>query len=315
LLFELLKQPEKAIETYGLLVRGYKRSPLVAKANLQAGLAYEALGEDLKAAAAFSEAARRMKDNEEVRNLLWTAAEHYEKGTLWNKSYAAFSRFIKRFPKHQDVPEALFRMAEARRKVGRLQEAGAFYKRVVKQDPGTLFAARALFQEGEASFKHFKAIRIKIPLTKSLKKKTRAFKAVINFYTKAVETREMEVVTVSAYRLGEVFEHFAASLLNAERPKNLNDAQLEEYMFQLEEKAYPFEEKAVTAYKSNVHRTQQTAGPYNEWVRKSYDRLADLRPVFYRRKEHTEQIVSNVDPRVFFLSSGQETLARVMRED
>ncbi|MFQ5579466.1 MAG: tol-pal system YbgF family protein [Nitrospiria bacterium] len=315
LLFESLKQPEKAIEAYGKLVRTYKRSPLVGKANLQAGLAYEALGKGLKAAAAFSVAARLIKDKEEARNLLWTAAQHYEKGNKWNKSYATFSRFIQRFPKHRDVPEALYHMAQARHHAGRFKEASKLYRRLVKQAPGTFFAAKALFQEGEESFKRFKAIRIKMPLAKSLKKKTRAFKAVVNLYTKAVETRELEVVTVSAYRLGEVFEHFAASLLNAERPKNLNEEQLEEYMFQLEEKAYPFEEKAITAYKSNVHRTQQTAGLYNEWVRKSYDRLAELRPAFYRRKERTEQIVSNIDPRVFSSKVGQETLARVIKGD
>jgi len=315
LLFELLKQPEKAIENYRKLVRTYKRSPLVGKANLQAGLAYEALGKGLKAAAAFSVAARLIKDKEEVQNLLWTAAEHYEKGEKWNKGYAIFSRFVKRFPKHRDVPEALYNMAQARQKTGKIREAGKLYRRVVKQAPGTLFAARALFQEGEASFKRFKAIRVKIPLAKSLKKKTRAFKAVINLYTKAVETRELEIVTVSAYRLGEVFEHFAASLLNAERPKNLDEEQLEEYMFQLEEKAYPFEEKAISAYKSNVQRVQQTAGLYNEWAKKSYDRLAELRPAFFRRKERSEQIVSNIDPRVFSNKSGHETHARVVQED
>ncbi len=315
LLFELLKQPEKAIETYRKLVRTYKRSPLVGKANLQAGLAYESLGKELKAAAAFSVAARLIKDKEEVQNLLWTAAQHYEKGRKWNKSYATFSRFIKRFPKHRDAPEALFRMAQARQNTGKLKEARKLYKRIIKQAPGTLFAARALFQEGEASYRRFKAIKLKIPLSKSLKKKTRAFKVVINLYTKAVETGELEVVTVSAYRLGEVFEHFAASLLNAERPKNLNEEQLEEYMFQLEEKAYPFEEKAISAYKSNVQRTQQTAGFYNEWVKKSYDRLAELRPAFYRREERAEQIVSNIDPRVFSNRAGKETLARVMKGD
>jgi len=276
---------------------------------------YEASGKGLKAAAAFSVAAKLIKDKEEVQNLLWTAAQHYDKGKKWGKSYTTLLRFTKRFPKHPDVPEALFKMAQARQNEGKVREARKLYQKVVKQAPGTLFAARALFQEGEQVFRQLKAIRLKIPLSKSLKKKTKAFKAVINLYTKAAETRILEVVTVSAYRLGEVFEHFKSSLLNAERPKNLNAEQLEEYMFQLEEQAYPFEDKAVVAYKSNVHRAQQTVGLYNEWVKKSYDRLADLRPAFFRREERTERIVSSIDPRVFSNTAGRDILAKMRKDD
>jgi hypothetical protein len=92
-----------------------------------------------------------------------------------------------------------------------------------------------------------------------------------------------------------VFEHFKTALLEAELPKKLTPEQVEEYKFQLEEKAFPFEEKAIQAYASNVQRASTQPGSYNEWVKKSYDRLAELRPALYKRPERTERVTSDID--------------------
>jgi hypothetical protein len=139
------------------------------------------------------------------------------------------------------------------------------------------------------------------PLDKNLKKKAKAMEKTVNLYRKALETRYSDVVAASAYRLGEVFEHFKSSLLNAELPRNLNKEEQEEYRFQLEEKAFPFEQKAVEAYSSNVRRIQDQNSPYNEWIKKSYQRLSELRPALYRRPERGERVITVIDQR--FLST------------
>jgi hypothetical protein len=44
-----------------------------------------------------------------------------------------------------------------------------------------------------------------------------------------------------------------------------------------------------------VQRASSQPGAYNEWVKKSYNRLAELRPALYKRPERTERITSNID--------------------
>lgn len=309
-LFEKLGQTERAISIYLTIHHKYAKSELAEKATVHAGLLYEQQGKPLQAAAVFVDAAKMTKDDLQAQKLLWSAGLHYEKAENWKEIVNTFLRFIRRFSKHPDAPEALFKMAQARKNQGREKAAAKLYQAVIDRGPLTVFAAKARFQQAENSFKSFKAIRLKEPLDKNFKKKTQALKTVVDLYTKSVESRHIDVVTFSAFRLGEVFEHFKSALLNAELPNNLNDEQLEEYRFQLEEKAYPFEEKAITAYESNVHRVQQTNGLFTEWVKKSYDRLSDLRPARYRRKERTERIVSNINVGVLTAEEHRETVAK-----
>ncbi len=313
LIYEKLERLREAIRVYRKLSQAYTQSPLAEKSYVHAGLLYEQLGERLQAAAVFAAAAKSVKDAAQAQKLLWNAALHYEKEESWEKVISTFLTFIRRFPKHTDAPEALFKMAGAREEQGRPKAAAKLYQAVIDRGPETLFAARARFAQAEHAFRDFKAIRLKMPFAKNFKKKTRALKNVVNLYTQAVQTGHVDVVTVSAFRLGETFEHFQSAILDAERPENLNAEQREEYAFQLEERAYPFEEKAVKAYESNVRRARQSVGLYNQWIKKSFNRLAVLRPSLYRRKERGERIVSNLDsaalPQMFSADGGDKRLA------
>ena len=264
LIYEKLEQPREAVRVYRKLSQVYAKSSLAEKSYVHAGLLYEQLGEGLQAAAVFAVAAKTIKDEVQAQKLLWNAAGYYEDEKKWAKVIETLLSFIQRFSKHGDAPEALFKMAHAREKQGRPKAAAKLYQSVIDRGPKTLFAAKARFKQAEQVFIAFKAIRLKAPFAKNLKKKTQALKKVVDLYTKGVQTGHVEVVTVSAFRLGEVFEHFQSAILEAERPKNLNAEQLEEYAFQLEEKAYPFEEKAIKAYESNVRRARQSIGLYNE---------------------------------------------------
>lgn len=312
LLYEKLEQPREAIQIYHKLLKNDAAGTLAEHSFVRAGLLYEQLGERLQAAALFTAAAKSMKDEDQAQKLLWNAALHYENEVQWEKAIDAFSSFVQRFPAHADAPEALFKMAAAREQQGKGAQALKLYQAVIEKAPQGLFAAQARFEQAEHAFSGFKAIPLNVPLEKSFKKKTRALKEVVDLYTKAIQSGHVTVVSVSAFRLGEVFEHFKSTLLNAERPKELNKEQMEEYLFQLEEKAYPFEEKAVKAYESNVRRVQQSTGLYDEWVKKSYDRLALLRPSFYRREERTERVVSQMDSLSFpaALLIGRESVQR-----
>jgi tetratricopeptide (TPR) repeat protein len=314
-LYETLKQPRDAVAAYQQLVRQDPKSDLGAKAALQTALIHEQGGQWLQAADAFEAASKMPQHQAQAPQILWTAGLDYEKASQWERSYAAFAQFTERFPKHADAPEGLWKMAMVRQRQGKTKEALTLFAKVEQQAPGTVFAAQAVFQQAEDSFRSLKKIVLKEPFKKNLKSKTQALDKTITLYTRAAESRYLDVVATSAYRLGEVFEHFKTALLEAELPKKLTPEQVEEYKFQLEEKAIPFEEKAIQAYAANIQRAANQPGSYNEWVKKSYDRLAELRPALYKRPERAERITPTIDVETLTAQPRSSIIDRMLAAD
>ena len=68
------------------------------------------------------------------------------------------------------------------------------------------------------------------------------------------------------------------------------DDALEHYEILNQEQAYPFEENPIDLYVANTDRAAD--GVYDEWVRRSFDRLAGLMPARYAKKERGEDVVT-----------------------
>jgi hypothetical protein len=89
--------------------------------------------------------------------------------------------------------------------------------------------------------------------------------------------------------MAELYRQLAADLMASERPKNLNEEELEQYDVLLEEQAFPFEEKAIELHETNAQRTGD--GVYDDWVQRSFDVLAKLKPARYAKTEVSEDYV------------------------
>jgi len=101
------------------------------------------------------------------------------------------------------------------------------------------------------------------------------------------------VTTTSTYRIAEIYNGFGRDLLESERPKGLNEEELEQYDILLEEQAYPFEEKAIEIHQVNAQRAID--GSYDEWVKKSFSALAKLSPVRYDKTEKTRELIDVIE--------------------
>jgi hypothetical protein len=80
--------------------------------------------------------------------------------------------------------------------------------------------------------------------------------------------------------------------MGSERPAGLSDEELEQYDILLEEQAYPFEEKSIDIHESNVGRIGE--GMYDEWVRKSLEKLKALNPFRYAKAEKAEAYAGRI---------------------
>ncbi len=111
-------------------------------------------------------------------------------------------------------------------------------------------------------------------------------------YKAAADYQVAEVTTAATYEMAELYRTLAHDVMNSERPPNLKGDALDEYNSLLEEQVFPFEEQAIKAHELNAARAKD--GIYDEWVRKSFAALAELKPARYGKTELTEDVVARL---------------------
>jgi hypothetical protein len=148
-------------------------------------------------------------------------------------------------------------------------------------------AAQSSLEIGRLTSAQARALRITLPIEKSLPAKQQAMEAAIQSFTRAGSYGFADVTTAATYELGVLHLDFAKSLMASERPRNLSGLELEQYNLLLEEQAFPFEEKSIEAHESNLRRIPQ--GIYDEWVAKSAKALAEIAPGKYGKREQGDE--------------------------
>ena len=144
-------------------------------------------------------------------------------------------------------------------------------------------AAFSAVELAETTLLSYQSISLAHPLKQSMANKRKAMKVSLDAYYKALSYDFELFSTQATYRIAEIYAGLASALLASERPAGLTALELEQYNFLLEEQAYPFEEKAIDFYTINIERSWQ--GIDSEWVRDSYQALAQLIPAKYGKRE------------------------------
>ncbi len=254
---------------------------------------YESMERWDKAADSLSEVAKNDKDKEIRRNSLYLAAEYYEKSKKYLPAISSYRSYVHTYP----APFAL--AVEGRAKLvelyGKLdmQDKRDFWLNQMikaharagknKTDRSRYFAAMAQTEFAGREYLKFERIKIKQPFKRSIKAKLSALKVVVNSYNKVLEYKVGDFSTQANHKLGEISAQLFYDLMASERPKNLNEMELEEYELMLEEQAYPHKKKAVALLEANASRSW--GGFYDDWVKKSFFQLAKLLPARYGKKE------------------------------
>jgi Flp pilus assembly protein TadD len=112
-------------------------------------------------------------------------------------------------------------------------------------------------------------------------------------FEKLVDYEVGEVTAGATFYMAEVYFDFSRSMLESERPTDLDAAGLAEYEEVIESEAFPFEERAIEVHEKNLELI--TAGVYNAWVEKSFGRLADLVPGRYAKPEESAGFLGALD--------------------
>jgi tetratricopeptide (TPR) repeat protein len=126
------------------------------------------------------------------------------------------------------------------------------------------------------------------PLAKQLKLKKARMEEALKAYAVATDYGVADVSTAATYHVAAIYQDFGKAMLASQRPKKLSKIELEQYNVMLEEQAFPFEEKAIELHELNAHRAAQ--GVYDDWVKKSFAALRELRPVRWGKSERSEPV-------------------------
>jgi cellulose synthase operon protein C len=299
-----LKSWDRAISVLEDFRRQFPGNPLSADVTRKLAVAYSEANRPGEAAAEFERIAESPAEQPAVqREALLQSADLYAKAGNTPKAVAMLERFVAANPSPvADAEEARQRLADYADKAGDAARRDFWYRKIIEADAQAgaqrterthYLAAKAQLALARGPRDEFRAVRLTLPLKRSLAVKRRALEAAMDSYRLAADYQVAEVTTAATYEMAELYRTLAHDLMASERPTNLKGDALEEYNSLLEEQVFPFEEQAIKAHELNAARARE--GIYDEWVRKSFAALAELKPARYGKTELTEDVVARLE--------------------
>jgi len=292
-----------AIPVLKVFTNRYPGHKLAADAYQKLALAYEKTGDWKHAADTYRVLYDNETDSNRKRLILWQTAEFYQKAKRPLDAAEIYKQYIRTFKQpYDDLVEAHIRLADIYKDRRDKPSRHYWLGKLVALDAAAagaatarsqFLAASATLELAQDTFDAYNKVRLVQPLQKNLKEKKRLMTASIDAYTRAANYGVEGVTTTSTYRIAEIYNGFGRDLLESERPKGLNEEELEQYDILLEEQAYPFEEKAIEIHQVNAQRAID--GSYDEWVKKSFSALAKLSPVRYDKTEKTRELIDVIE--------------------
>jgi TolA-binding protein len=267
-------------------------------------VARKAAGQKGQAAAEYERvAALTGVDAELHREALWQAVDLYAEMDAVAEQRRVYAEIVARYPEPLgDSIEARQHLADLARAADDYADRRKWLTSIVAadRDAGAARTERSRTLGARASLElaaplrdAFLAVSLTMPLQDSLKLKKTRMETALAAYGATADYGVAEVTTAATFEIAELYYQLSRSLMNSERPESLTDEEVEQYDILLEEQAFPFEEQAIDIFKANVMRTAD--GIYDDWVRKSFSRLAKLMPARYAKSERSETLVGQLD--------------------
>ncbi|MFI4877791.1 MAG: tetratricopeptide repeat protein [Steroidobacterales bacterium] len=299
-----LKQWDRAIGVLEGFRRDFPGNSLQPDVTRKLAVAYSSANRPGEAAAEFEHiAANPAEDKAVQREALIQSADLYAKAGNTPKAMGMLEKYVAANPTPlAPAEEARQRLADYAQQAGDVRQRDRWYQEIIDADARAgaqrterthFLAAKAQLALAQPARDAFRAVRLTAPLKKSLIVKRNALETAMDGYKRAAEYQVAEVTTAATYEMAELYRTLSKDIMASERPKNLKGDELEEYNSLLEEQVFPFEEQAIKAHEVNAARTKD--GVYDEWVRKSFQALAELKPARYGKTELTQDVVTTLE--------------------
>jgi tetratricopeptide (TPR) repeat protein len=292
-----------AVGVFEAFRSAFPEHKLQLEASKQIAFAYRQNGQLSRAAGEYDSIASKSPDPALRSEALLVAGDLYEQSNTRDRALDAYIRYVNEFP--QPVETAL----ETRFKIAEMYKAehdeSLYHKELeaivrIDADAGSertgrtrTLAARSALVLAEQLYRDFAVVKLLQPFETSLQDKQQRMDVMIEALGRLVEYEIADVTATATYYMAEAYFNFSRSLMESERPTDLNPTELEEFELALDEEAFPFEEKAIDIHEKNVESLQ--AGVLNEWTEKSLARLTELMPGRYGKNELSSGFIGAIE--------------------
>jgi tetratricopeptide (TPR) repeat protein len=276
---------------------------LEREATKQLAYVYRADGELSLAAGEYERVATEAAEPELRREALLAAGDLHEQASNSDGALAVYERYVAEFPQPVEVA------VETRSKIAGMYKTKGDAVRyrdellaIVAADAGAgaertdrtrYLAAQSAFALAEPLYATFASVKLVQPLEENLARKRVLMDTALREFEKLVDYEVGEITAAATFYMAEVYFDFSRSMLESERPTDLDAAGLAEYAEVIESEAFPFEELAIEVHEKNLELI--FAGEYNVWIEQSFGRLADLVPGRYAKAEESAGFLGVLD--------------------
>lgn len=149
--YAALKDDDKAVQFYRLLIRDFPDSSLAADALYRLAHHLQDRGEHQEAARQYGLLAARFPDRDLAPQSLFAAAWNLEKAGLLEEAVRDFALLLEKYPASAFDEDALYRKAMSELRIDRAESAVAGLRKLLKTYPKTRFAPDAHYWLGYAA--------------------------------------------------------------------------------------------------------------------------------------------------------------------
>ncbi|MBV1909124.1 MAG: tetratricopeptide repeat protein [Kangiellaceae bacterium] len=293
-----MKLWSRSAELFESFRKKHPKNALSSDIPEKLALIYEEQKDWNRAAKEYQLLAANNSDPEVAREGYWHVAELYSKSGSESKAIDSFKHYVWTYPQpyllSQEGRYKLIELYSKRKELDKVtfwrQKLVQFYDKNKKENNARtrFLAAESKFILNEPFYVQFERIKLNLPLGKSLKKKRAAMNKALKAYEQVAGYQVAQYTAASTHKIGQIYQILSKDLMSSQRPKGLDEDELEEYTFLLEDQALPFEDKAIGLFEINAERTKDNI--YNQAVRDSINELKKLKPAQYNKSEQLEAI-------------------------
>ncbi|MGQ9427013.1 tetratricopeptide repeat protein [Gilvimarinus sp. F26214L] len=295
-----LQQWSRAIGELRELIALYPEHELATEFPRKLAFAYEKNEDWQLAAKAYAALSELDPDPELRREALYLSGTMYEKDADYNTAIVQLRDYAHTYPDPFSTNmEARYKLTQNYARINDTQKRLFWLQKLVEghRDAGDnatersqYLAAWANAEYGDYYAAEFKRHNLYLPLDRSLPAKNEQLEKATSRYQMAADSGLLEFVTMSSYKIAELYQTLADELRGSPRPPGLGDEDRKLYQQILAEQSQPFDEIAMELHRSNIEHAWD--GEFNQWIDQSFAMMRELDP---RRFAKTELIVSYGD--------------------
>ena len=280
---------DKAAKAYEAVWSKFRTGSKSADALYNAGLLRQALGQNKEAIAHYQEYAKKFRERKDAPDVAFNIGVVYEQAGDEGPAYQAYADYTKIYRSTgKRIIEAYTRAGRMSFKLGQMKRAKDDFltaQKLFKASSGaekkaaSTWAAEARYYEGELIFREYEKVTLDVKpaqLEKALKQKSKLLSEAEKTYLSVVDYNDLKWATAALYRVGQVYDGFAESLVNAATPKGLSPEQAQAYRDALDAYVVDIQGKAVELFTAGYQKAiqMQVYDEYTAKIRESLGRLA-----------------------------------------